>query len=102
MVFLSLSTFPRDATAPEAFLFLWRYVMTRSIRVRCRALIPTLLVALPWLGAPAAMSQEPKSADVSDDPYVWLEGVTDEKALDWVRARNDQAKQRIESDSQFD
>jgi prolyl oligopeptidase len=48
------------------------------------------------------MSQEPKSADVSDDPYVWLEGVTDEKALDWVRARNDQAKQRIESDSQFD
>ncbi|CCQ15038.1 Prolyl oligopeptidase [Rhodococcus sp. AW25M09] len=25
---------------------------------------------------------------ISDDPYLWLEDVTDEKALDWVRSRN--------------
>ncbi|MGV8873295.1 MAG: prolyl oligopeptidase family serine peptidase [Rhodococcus sp. (in: high G+C Gram-positive bacteria)] len=25
---------------------------------------------------------------ISDDPYLWLEEVTDEKALDWVRTRN--------------
>lgn len=24
-----------------------------------------------------------------DDPYIWLEGVTDERAMDWVRAQND-------------
>jgi prolyl oligopeptidase len=28
----------------------------------------------------------------TDDPYLWLEDVTDEEALDWVRARNEPTK----------
>jgi prolyl oligopeptidase len=29
--------------------------------------------------------------DVVDDPYLWLEDVTGDRPLDWVRARNDEA-----------
>jgi len=29
------------------------------------------------------------TADPADDPYLWLEEVTSDEALDWVRARND-------------
>jgi prolyl oligopeptidase len=78
----------------------WSNAMTRSIRARL--VFPSFLFALPWLGVSMAMSQESKPADSSDDPYVWLENVTDEKALDWVRARNDKSKQRIESDPEFE
>jgi prolyl oligopeptidase len=34
-----------------------------------------------------SMTAQP--ADDSDDPYLWLEDVTGETALDWVRARNE-------------
>lgn len=33
----------------------------------------------------AELARDPNSPD---DPYLWLEEVTGEKALDWVRARN--------------
>lgn len=75
--------------------------MAHSQRARNRFLFSSLALFIPWMGA-TAMSQETKSDAVSEDPYVWLEDVTGDKALDWVRARNEKAKQRIESDPGFD
>ncbi|MEM9828536.1 MAG: prolyl oligopeptidase family serine peptidase, partial [Planctomycetota bacterium] len=37
----------------------------------------------------------------SDDPYLWLEDVTGDKALDWVRQRNDKTMQTIGGDPDF-
>ena len=37
-----------------------------------------------------------------DDPYLWLEGVDDEKALDWVRAENEATANRLKSGPLFD
>ncbi len=31
----------------------------------------------------------PEAREATDDPYLWLEDVTDEKALDWVRAQDE-------------
>ncbi len=38
----------------------------------------------------------------ADDPYLWLEGVDDEKALDWVRAENAATAERLTSQPLFD
>jgi len=45
---------------------------------RLSILLTTLLLAMPSLPA----------ADPPADPYIWLEEVTGEKPLDWVKARN--------------
>ena len=37
-----------------------------------------------------------------NDPYLWLEGVDDEKALDWVRAENASTAERLKSDPLFE
>ncbi|ORX12761.1 peptidase [Mycobacterium szulgai] len=37
-------------------------------------------------------SMTPEAAEASEDPYLWLEDVTGEEALDWVRARNEPTK----------
>lgn len=37
----------------------------------------------------------------SEDPYLWLEGIDDEKALDWVRAENKSTADRLESSPLF-
>jgi len=37
-----------------------------------------------------------------DDPYLWLEGVDDEKALDWVRTENAATAGRLTSNPLFD
>ncbi|TXI47145.1 MAG: S9 family peptidase [Lysobacter sp.] len=47
----------------------------------------TLTAATP---APAAAAAKP-----ADDPYLWLEGVTDDKALAWVREQNAKAEAEI-------
>jgi prolyl oligopeptidase len=36
-----------------------------------------------------------------DDPYLWLEDVTGERALDWVRARNDEAFAELTGNERF-
>ena len=38
----------------------------------------------------------------TEDPYLWLEGVDDEKALDWVRAENASTAERLKSSPLFD
>ncbi|MCA9192209.1 MAG: S9 family peptidase [Planctomycetales bacterium] len=44
-----------------------------------------------------------KNSDVTseEDPFLWLEDVTGEAALDWVRARNEKSKEKLETDSSF-
>jgi len=37
-----------------------------------------------------------------NDPYLWLEGVDDEKALDWVRAENASSAERLKSGPLFE
>jgi len=37
-----------------------------------------------------------------EDPYLWLEGVDDETALDWVRAANESTAERLKSSPIFD
>jgi len=37
-----------------------------------------------------------------EDPYLWLEGVDDEKALDWVRAENASTAERLKSNPLFE
>ena len=46
-------------------------------------------------------AQEPQTVDAGDDPFAWLEDVTGDKALDWVRARNKVAQEKLESDPAF-
>ena len=52
--------------------------------------------AKPATAKPAAMS-EPAPAD----PYLWLEGVEDAKALDWVREHNAKAEEEITAAAGF-
>lgn len=58
------------------------------------------LVAHAATPAPAAKPTMPNTA-ASADPFLWLEGVTDEKALDWVRERNAKAEAEIASTPEF-
>ncbi len=37
----------------------------------------------------------------AEDPYLWLEGVEDEKALDWVREQNKRSLDVLENDPRF-
>ncbi|MBM3964021.1 MAG: S9 family peptidase [Planctomycetes bacterium] len=64
--------------------------------------IYSALLLFTFLGNPWAVSQDASTTSTSDDPHVWLEDVSGEKALDWVKARNEKAKQRIESDPSFE
>lgn len=41
-------------------------------------------------------------ASAQDDPYLWLEGVDDEKALDWVRTENAATASRLKSNPLFE
>jgi prolyl oligopeptidase len=64
--------------------------------------------ALAWLiagtlaAAPAAlMAQTPTMTETQEDPYLWLEDVEGDKALDWVRARNAESEAAIASNPGF-
>lgn len=53
-----------------------------------------------------AMAQDSNSRKVSDvtpeeDPYLWLEDVTAEKSLDWVRSRNKTTQEHFEASEEF-
>jgi len=54
-------------------------------------------LAAPFL-LPIAIAQEPNAAETeNDDPYLWLEAVEGEKALNWVRSQNEQGQRALES-----
>lgn len=78
-----------------------------------RCLFPYVLLVVGWsmsdlsqvsLGQDARQPSRsaPQSARTTDsseevDPYLWLEDVLGDKALDWVRARNSVAQKKLES-----
>src|SRR5947199_2538910 len=51
------------------------------------------------LTAPA--SEEPANAS-NDDPYLWLENVTGEKSLDWVKEQNAISTKELEAAPEFE
>jgi prolyl oligopeptidase len=49
-----------------------------------------------------AQQQKPAvPAGTADDPYVWLEDVTGDRAMAWVRARNAESAKELESGGSF-
>ncbi|NNF67541.1 MAG: S9 family peptidase, partial [Gammaproteobacteria bacterium] len=42
------------------------------------------------------------TSTMANDPYLWLEGVEDEKALNWVRAQNARSLAVLEAEPAFD
>jgi prolyl oligopeptidase len=59
-----------------------------------RPWIPILLgLTLGW--GMAAEEPKPTPASPQADPYLWLEEVTGEKALDWVKARNAESAKEL-------
>lgn len=77
--------------------------------LRIDRLFATLLTLWIAMNARPAMAQDnssdqpPRLSDVSasEDPYLWLEAVEDEKALNWVRERNALTQTEIASDETF-
>jgi len=70
--------------------------------------LPFLILPLISIGFNATgMAQEPKSTTTesqvaaSDDPFVWLEDVTGEKSIEWVKARNAKSQSVMEADPRF-
>ncbi len=55
-----------------------------------------LALALP------IVAQEAKPAPAPEDPYLWLEEVTGEKALDWVKARNAESGKELAGVATFE
>jgi len=57
-----------------------------------RLWIPLILgLALAW----PLIAQEAKPAPPPDDPYIWLEEVLGDKALEWVKARNAESMKEL-------
>ena len=50
----------------------------------------------------AAAMNIPAAAPPPDDPYLWLEDVQGERALDWVRARNAHSRAALEKHPRFE
>ena len=56
--------------------------------------------ALVWVSSMTVMTPS-HAATTSQDPYLWLEDVSGERALTWVRERNAQSKQWLQGGSDF-
>ncbi|MEO6102458.1 MAG: prolyl oligopeptidase family serine peptidase [Pseudoxanthomonas sp.] len=61
----------------------------------CQAFV----VAAGLVAAGSALAQE--TAAVTNDPYAWLEDVTGEKSLEWVKARNARSEAEIAATPEF-
>lgn len=74
-----------------------------SILVACLCMMPSIASSLavqPPSDSPSG-TPSPKISDVTpqEDPYLWLENVTGDDALNWVRQRNETTQKKYESDS---
>jgi len=61
----------------------------------------TLILSTGLAAATLAGAAPKESPAVSADPYAWLEDVTAERSLDWVRAHNAQAESELATSPQF-
>ncbi|BDU15250.1 prolyl oligopeptidase family serine peptidase [Lysobacter auxotrophicus] len=68
-----------------------------KLSIACQSLVMSAGLAAASL-AGAAPKESPA---VSADPYAWLEDVTAERSLDWVRAHNAQAEAELATSKQF-
>jgi prolyl oligopeptidase len=59
--------------------------------------------ALPVFGGAAADSFQENAVTLAsdEDPYLWLEEVEGERALDWVRAQNERTLAELEADPRY-
>jgi prolyl oligopeptidase len=57
--------------------------------------------AFAWVLAALLSSRAGADAVSADDPYLWLEDVTADKSLDWVRERNAESHEQLEGDLAF-
>lgn len=69
-------------------------------------LLHVLAAALTVAATPPAMAQTPRAstppaATMAADPYLWLEDVTGERALGWVRERNAVSRPALEAHPDF-
>jgi prolyl oligopeptidase len=66
-------------------------------------LITTLLITPTMAQEKETAQTDRKVSDVTDkeDPYLWLENVTGERQLDWVRERNKKTQTHFESTDDF-
>jgi len=71
--------------------------MVYSFKARARAALLAASVCLQPLGLLAASDD----SATTDDPFLWLEDVTGEKALQWVRAQNAVSTRQLESTPGF-
>ena len=73
-----------------------------SLSVGLAVAASTAVIGLVSAASPAASPAQPMTtADSATDPYLWLEGVEDEKALAWVRERNDRSNAEIAGTPEF-
>ncbi|HEX5756773.1 MAG TPA: S9 family peptidase, partial [Arenimonas sp.] len=56
---------------------------------------------LAWLIAGLLSSSVAASDKAGNDPWLWLEDVAGDKALDWVRAQNADSQKQLEADPDF-
>ena len=61
----------------------------------------SLLVAAALAAVGAASAQEAAMTAPSNDPYLWLEDVTGERALGWVREQNAKSEAELAASPQF-
>ena len=61
-----------------------------------------LLLSLAQVGGGEAPPSPPATAPVPDDPYLWLEDVTSDRALAWVREQNAQSTKELEGAPEFE
>lgn len=54
------------------------------------------------LAAATALAQPASDGGADDDPYLWLEEVHGDRALDWVRARNAAAEKEFRADPRYE
>jgi prolyl oligopeptidase len=85
--------------------------MLKSIRRQSSFLQYAFVTSFSFYSIPA-MAQAPQdrpsvaiassdTADAADDPYLWLEDVTGDKAIEWVKQRNAKSLATIEADPSF-
>ena len=73
-----------------------------SLSVGLAVAASTAVIGLVSAASPAASPAQPMTtAQTATDPYLWLEGVEDEKALAWVRERNARSEAEITTSPEF-
>ena len=78
--------------------------MAIRLRFSGRWIPGPMVMALALATAMTGTAQAERISDVSEteDPYLWLEDVGGETALDWVRARNAVTQEKFDADPAFE